>query len=470
MRLSTQTRTGAGILAALLLALSEPVAAHSWIEMLMRIAGNGTMVGEPGFQRGAVPRSDSRFNDDRFVNIYPPNGRVPSVILPTDKIEKHPVGFYPVSGMGMLKASPGDFIALRHLENGHVSLPGGQPNKPLNRGTIYIYGTSQARDDDTLMGIHLQWTVDGAGGDKRGKLLATRNYDDGQCYEANDGSISKQRQQDFPKKPQNPMGGNLWCQADFQLPEDLPETGTYTLYWVWDWPTLDPKKTNMDDTKKGNFPSSLFAPAQASVDSKTKIDDRVVVAQIYTSSSEITLAPRCKGNNAQGCLPDIRGIGNSKPQAASDPTLSQLSGNFVSGQDLNFAGISSQLKGNNFDVKVPGGNAGGGNGAKRPDSSAPPFRNGTSSTVVPKPTSAPARNGGVVTVTVTAEPKTVTAIRTVTANKPANTKPAASSSTKPAAGAPKVTPTNVPKVSPFLKARATGLRRRTMGDWAFGVN
>jgi hypothetical protein len=85
----------------------------------------------------------------------------------------------------MLEAAPGDYIAIMHLENGHTTLPHNQPNKPRNRGTIYFYGTTQPKEQEKLFDVHLLWNKQGTGGDKRGKLLATRNYDDGQCYQPN---------------------------------------------------------------------------------------------------------------------------------------------------------------------------------------------------------------------------------------------------------------------------------------------
>jgi len=140
------------------------------------------------------------------------------------------------SGSPALIASAGDMVALRYQENGHVTLPQNQPGKPANRGTVFIYGTTQPSNSDTLLGIHNVWTADGKGGDGRGVLLATRNFDDGQCYQVNSGTISQQRQKQFPHTPDSLMGTNLWCQSDVTLPSSI-SSSTYTLYWVWDWPT-----------------------------------------------------------------------------------------------------------------------------------------------------------------------------------------------------------------------------------------
>jgi hypothetical protein len=141
-----------------------------------------------------------------------------------------------IAGSPALIAKAGDMVALRYQENGHVTLPQNQPGKPTNRGTIFIYGTTQPSNSDTLLGIHGVWTTDGKGGDGRGVLLATRNFDDGQCYQVNSGSISKARQKEFPHQANQLMGANLWCQSDVTLPTSI-SSSTYTLYWVWDWPT-----------------------------------------------------------------------------------------------------------------------------------------------------------------------------------------------------------------------------------------
>ena len=150
-------------------------------------------------------------------------------------------------GSPRLKASPGAFVALRYQENGHVTLPQNQPGKPANRGNVYIYGTTQPKADEKFLDVHGKWNAQGTGGDKRGKLLATQPFDDGQCYQVNGGQISTQRQTKFPHQADQLMGTNLWCQNDIAIPTDAPSGKPYTLYWVWDWPTqkgVDPGLPN----------------------------------------------------------------------------------------------------------------------------------------------------------------------------------------------------------------------------------
>lgn len=206
---------------------------HSWVERLMVFDSHGTMTGDPGYIRGAVSRQDPAFNDYQMQHLLPPLAR--SAIPPSDKMCKHTqtMGNY-TEEFPELQAWPGARLALQYQENGHVTLPELSPQK-RNPGTVYIYGTVNPSHDDTLMSIHKVWNTAGTGGDKRGRLLAVRPFDDGQCYQINAGPISQYRQRRFRKVAADPQGADLWCQNDIRLPSDVHQR--YTLYWVWDWPT-----------------------------------------------------------------------------------------------------------------------------------------------------------------------------------------------------------------------------------------
>ncbi|RFU24759.1 hypothetical protein B7463_g11575, partial [Scytalidium lignicola] len=225
-------------LAVWVLACSNTSSAHSWVEQLHVIAPNGTFVGTPGYPRGFAPREAGVDPDTAMTQLIPPNGRsTGNEVLPTDLLCKSTqmIGEY-TPGSPPLEASPGDRVALRYQENGHVTQPQIPPGKPAGSGTVFIYGTSQPSNNDTFLGVHKSWNADGTGGDGRGVLLATRYFDDGQCYQINGGPISQARQKEFPHTADALMGEDLWCQTDVQIPSDA--TGNYTLYWVWDWPTL----------------------------------------------------------------------------------------------------------------------------------------------------------------------------------------------------------------------------------------
>lgn len=308
--------------------LSE-VQGHSWVEQLQRIAKNGTMISPLGYQRGYVGRGDPGFKGDVSDDLWqiPPNGRAAgAVIYANDSIcsPQQSTSNY-TSEYPQLVTAPGDYISMRHQENGHVTLPTTQSNKPRNRGTIYIYGTEKPQADDALMSIHNVWNVDGTGGDGRGRLLATRNYDDGQCYQVNGGDISKSRQKQFSKVAANPQGEDLWCQADIQLPTDITVGANYTLYWVWDWPTLSESNAMIGDEGVN-----------------------VTKPEIYTSCMDLKIVDACSDE-----------LGDTKsPACESNSTLTKthMANSFVKSQSYNAASVPQELTGN-FAVGVEGANA-----------------------------------------------------------------------------------------------------------------
>ncbi|KAL8766524.1 MAG: hypothetical protein Q9209_006740 [Squamulea sp. 1 TL-2023] len=229
-------KSSIALVAASLLASAH---AHSWVEDINVIAPNGTFVGEPGYPRANAKRGPGVNPDKAMVHLLPPNGG-PSgnkisdsdpMCMPSQQQPKQS------DGSPMLKAAAGDMIALRYQENGHVSLPENQPGKAPNRGTIYIYGTTDPKPDEKFLSVHKVWNADGTGGDKRGKLLTTQPYDDGQCYQINGGKISTQRQGEFKHEADPLMGQDVWCQNNFKIPQDAPSGKPYTVYWVWDWDT-----------------------------------------------------------------------------------------------------------------------------------------------------------------------------------------------------------------------------------------
>jgi hypothetical protein len=105
-------------------------------------------------------------------------------------------------GYPRLSASPGAYVAMKYLENGHVTLPQIQPGKPQGDGTVFVFGTSQPTDNDLLTEV-LQWATDGTGGDGRGKLLTAQNFDGGRCYQINSSSITESRREECPNPTPN---------------------------------------------------------------------------------------------------------------------------------------------------------------------------------------------------------------------------------------------------------------------------
>ncbi|MCJ1250748.1 hypothetical protein MMC30_007976 [Trapelia coarctata] len=257
MRPSTPSLTRALVV---LVCLLDIASAHSWVEQLTVVALNGTFTGNPGFIRGNVKRGNPGFTDKMDLNQLPPVDRANQTqLLPTDPMcnpsQKKQAQS---SDSPRLQASAGDTVALQYQENGHVTIPQNQPGKPANRGTVWIYGTTQALDNEMLLTIHKVWNTDGTGGDKRGRLLSTQNFDDGQCYQKGTQPISKDRQKEFPITHPIPlMGSDLWCQNDIVLPSDVPAGKPYTLYWVWDWPTAPGVDPNIPNGKEELYTSCM---------------------------------------------------------------------------------------------------------------------------------------------------------------------------------------------------------------------
>ena len=216
--------------------------AHSWVQQLNNIGQNLSFVGAPGYPRGYVQQyANPQWSDASMVYLLPPDGGSnaydDSMFLCKDTQRT----YSQTQGFPMLQVTPGDAIALQYQENGHTTQPNINAGKAPNGGTVYIYGTASPKTDEKFTQVHKVWNADGTGGDKRGKLLATRDFDDKRCYQQGANSpIAQQRMAAYPVSEaikQAPMELAVWCQNDFTLPTDMPVGKPYTLYWIWDWPT-----------------------------------------------------------------------------------------------------------------------------------------------------------------------------------------------------------------------------------------
>ena len=116
-----------------------------------------------------------------------------------------------------------------------MTLPHATPGK-MTPGRVFVYGTNESHSTDTLLEVHRVWNKGGTAGDRRGRLLAELDFDDGECYGPNfSSSIYQSRQRTFDADLGE--GSNRWCRNRVRVPEDTME-GIYTLYWVWDWPSF----------------------------------------------------------------------------------------------------------------------------------------------------------------------------------------------------------------------------------------
>lgn len=237
MRLTTSATL---LLSALLAGQSR---AHSWVEQMSVIADNGSYTGVFGYPRGYVVR-----NDSAMTILSPPNGQGRTKINTNDMVCA-PSQTQPNSNVAawpQLIAMPGNYVAARYLENGHVTrtetLVGAsksQVGKPGSGGLVYIYGTTNTANQK-LVDV-TKWQSSGSLQD--GRLLAVNNYDDGRCYQISDSPAFPQRFETSPDTIPGQKGSQheLWCETNFQIPKDMT-AGTLSMYWVWQWPTLQ----NMD--------------------------------------------------------------------------------------------------------------------------------------------------------------------------------------------------------------------------------
>ncbi|KAI6086685.1 hypothetical protein F4821DRAFT_123989 [Hypoxylon rubiginosum] len=409
------------------LVASCTVSAHSWVEEVRKIDLTGAFTGEVGYPAHFVSRNPPPpqvFNDKEAQNKIDPDALKKN---PNPAVCKPIAGAYQ-GNITRLTASAGDYVALRYQENGHVTQPF-LTVRPYRDGLVSIYGTQQHEDSDGVYDVLNSWTADGTGGNGKGKLLATHFYDDGQCYQDGAGQIFQERKQKYGLK-------ELWCQSDFRLPEDLPETGTYTVIWIWDWPLIP-------------------APGQN-------------VTEIYTSCIEITLEPKSSSSSSVKAM------------------------KFAGDHPIDSAGVLSQLV-NLYEA------TGLGDGTLPPAAPTTTPQDITelnptaiatatatadasiiTSTADTTATSTKKHHGGVKTVTVTAAAETTTQWKTVTVGAAGNT--LQSSEISSAQSSPTYTPGQVVtstlspvagassspgailngpiSVSKFLKARATGHARR----------
>lgn len=227
---------------AIFTTLAVQVASHSWIEQMNVIGSDGNYTGNAGYPRGYCERASSGCSDVNMTYLLPPDsaGRTrvngsDLVCMQTQRQANSNSPQFP-----SLNAQPGDMVAMKYLENGHVSLPQNQEGKPGSAGLVYVYATTKPSPNQTLLDV-LSWTTNNSLA--QGRLLTVQNFDDGRCYQINSGTISQARQKEFPDPIPGQPGTSheQWCESDIQVPTDA-QAGSLAVYWVWQWPTLP----NMD--------------------------------------------------------------------------------------------------------------------------------------------------------------------------------------------------------------------------------
>lgn len=224
------------IAAALLL---TPSSAHTWLEQLQAVDEQGKYVGAPGYPRGFVDRQSTnpKFSDTLMSYLAPPNGAGRSKLADTDPLchQRQRQANSNSQDFPSLRAQAGSYVAMKYLENGHVTAP--VAGKAGSGGLVYVYATSQPKQNETLANV-LKWAPQGDLA--QGRLLAINNYDDLRCYQINDANkVSLSRQQTNPDPIPGQPGSKheQWCETNFQLPKDAA-AGSLSVFWVWQWPTL----------------------------------------------------------------------------------------------------------------------------------------------------------------------------------------------------------------------------------------
>lgn len=211
------------------------VSAHTWIEQLQVIGANGSYAGDYGYARGFVDRTDPLFGgySNKWQIPDPAAGerRISTgmhLCHPSQRTANHS-SRYP-----QLHATPGQYVAMKYLENGHVTRPWDPEGKPKRGGTVWVYGIYDPKPTESLYEV-LRWSMDEMAGDGRGWLLAAQDFDDGRCHQLSDAEESKRRQYRFPNHiiGQPDVQAEQWCETDVEIPVDAQMKSTLTIYWVW---------------------------------------------------------------------------------------------------------------------------------------------------------------------------------------------------------------------------------------------
>lgn len=198
-----------------------------------------------------VSRTNPAFTDIGNTHLLPPP--------PGTSIQDSDLMCKPTQSQGnqtdgpSLVVTSGSRIALRYLENGHITQPRECPQeigpdqvvacKP-NSGQVFVYATTNPLQEENFLAIHEQWTPNGLGGDQRGFLLAVAPFDDSRCFQfdpTGQSEISHNRNLEFGPGTTVTEAPNRWCQIIVTLTDQngvafTPDT-VLTLYWVWDWPS-----------------------------------------------------------------------------------------------------------------------------------------------------------------------------------------------------------------------------------------
>ncbi|ETN44763.1 uncharacterized protein HMPREF1541_10433 [Cyphellophora europaea CBS 101466] len=222
----------------LLILVGIPVESHSWVEEAVVVDEHGQRIGPLGYARCNVFRIPGVDVDQEMTYKLPQAPK--SQVTSTDNICSDRQAQL-VTALA-LQAAPGDVVSLRYQENGHIALPEASPGKP-DSGVVFVYGTWHPVPSAKFRDIHRVWGTLEPGSNEEEFLLTRSAFDDGQCYQVNEGQISRLRQATFPHESSPPEGENKWCATNFTVPRwhtcrsaSGAPSSILTVYWIWDWP------------------------------------------------------------------------------------------------------------------------------------------------------------------------------------------------------------------------------------------
>ena len=333
-------------ISSLIASLAIPATAHTWIEEYQNIGPNGSYIGDHGYSRGYIARTDPTF-DGSFNSLWllpqadatMPNGDVRLRINSSDPL-CHPsqrTSNYTDPRYPKLKTSPGAFVAAKYFENGHVTLPWNQPGKPPEGGTVLVFGTTTPSPEEKIVDV-MKWTTDGKGGNGNGRLISTQNFDDGRCHQINECYLSVERQAAFPNKiPQQDVSIEQWCETDFKVPGDLKSGDKLTTYWVWQWPTEAGNDCIFPDGKDEYYTTCAdFDIEEGGQAGMVKIADEPVKHTLLQENYQTDAVPTYTARTAHNTLPVVLDNWNNRmarpENTANSSWLNHCTSSLMAGQ------------------------------------------------------------------------------------------------------------------------------------------
>ncbi|KAF2669479.1 hypothetical protein BT63DRAFT_261891 [Microthyrium microscopicum] len=232
------------VLLSAFLGLASSVSAHTWAEQLYVIGDDGNYTGAPGYSRFFQPRSaDTSLMTTKLVPnpLIVDQSKAPPLVQNNIAVcssgQSTPGQVSPQ--WPSLIAQPGDYVAMRYTENGHVTAPL-PADRPPGAGLVFVYATTNNTNNPLFYDIVL-WTANNTL--EQGRLLAINNYDDLRCYQLPARGLAAGRDKITPASGVSDVA----CETNFQVPKDATAGTNLTLFWVWQWPQIVSPTAGQDE-------------------------------------------------------------------------------------------------------------------------------------------------------------------------------------------------------------------------------